>query len=405
MLNNLIGLEDELRSCLFENILPFWLDYGIDSEHNGIHTCLDKKGRSFSEEKSVWMQGRGGWLFAYIANTFNPENRWISASQTCVEFLRRYCIDPDDGRMFFSVSTTGLPFRKRRYFFSELFYIMANAELFRCTGNEELLKEALKYHSLVVRMYRSQDYDPYKVPAKFLSGFPAKKNLITTAMLMHVTSVLRNADQSNANTYLELENELKNEIIGSFYSRMYCVLLENVDENGNYIKELSSGRIINIGHNFEVLWYLLDDSAGCQSQEYIDWAAKCYKKTLEIGWDKDFGGFYTNLDLEGWPVPAFEADMKLWWVHTEAINCAIRLFRITGDKSYYNDFKTFLSYAHNRFLDSQNGEWVAYLHRDGSKVHPETKGNLFKGPFHVPRMYSETIKELITIRKNWTNNK
>jgi N-acylglucosamine 2-epimerase len=30
-------------------------------------------------------------------------------------------------------------------------------------------------------------------------------------------------------------------------------------------------------------------------------------------------------------------------------------------------------------------EWYGYLHRDGSVAQP-AKGNLFKGPFHLPRM-------------------
>lgn len=41
------------------------------------------------------------------------------------------------------------------------------------------------------------------------------------------------------------------------------------------------------------------------------------------------------------------------------------------------------TYAH--FPDHDCGEWYGYLHRDGSVAQP-AKGNIFKGPFHVPRM-------------------
>jgi N-acylglucosamine 2-epimerase len=37
------------------------------------------------------------------------------------------------------------------------------------------------------------------------------------------------------------------------------------------------------------------------------------------------------------------------------------------------------------FPDNEYGEWYGYLHRDGSVAQP-AKGNLFKGPFHIPRM-------------------
>ena len=41
------------------------------------------------------------------------------------------------------------------------------------------------------------------------------------------------------------------------------------------------------------------------------------------------------------------------------------------------------AYAH--FADPEHGEWYGYLHRDGSVSVP-LKGNLWKGPFHFPRM-------------------
>ena len=38
------------------------------------------------------------------------------------------------------------------------------------------------------------------------------------------------------------------------------------------------------------------------------------------------------------------------------------------------------------FIDEEFGEWYGYLHYDNT---PSTtlKGNIFKGPFHIPRMY------------------
>jgi N-acylglucosamine 2-epimerase len=35
--------------------------------------------------------------------------------------------------------------------------------------------------------------------------------------------------------------------------------------------------------------------------------------------------------------------------------------------------------------DPEFGEWYGYLHRDG-QVSVPLKGNIWKGPFHVPRM-------------------
>jgi N-acylglucosamine 2-epimerase len=41
--------------------------------------------------------------------------------------------------------------------------------------------------------------------------------------------------------------------------------------------------------------------------------------------------------------------------------------------------------------DRKYGEWYGYLHRDGTVAQP-AKGNLFKGPFHIPRMMAKSIE-------------
>ena len=72
--------EELLSSCV-----PFWLKNGVDTEYGGIINCLDREGKIYSEDKSVWMQGRCGWMFSYIYNNIeyihcskSPKNSLIS---------------------------------------------------------------------------------------------------------------------------------------------------------------------------------------------------------------------------------------------------------------------------------------------------------------------------------------
>ena len=54
--------DELLNSCV-----PFWLKYGVDSEYGGVITCVDREGKIYSTDKSVWMQGRCAWTFSYIS--------------------------------------------------------------------------------------------------------------------------------------------------------------------------------------------------------------------------------------------------------------------------------------------------------------------------------------------------
>ena len=78
--------------------------------------------------------------------------------------------------------------------------------------------------------------------------------------------------------------------------------------------------------------------------------------------------------------------MKFWWPQTEAIIANLMAHHLTGKEQYAEQFKTAHEYAHKLFPDPEYGEWFGYFHRDGSLSTP-LKGNMYKGPFHIPRMY------------------
>ena len=62
----------------------FWLKNGLDKVHGGIYTCLDRTGKVFSTDKSVWMQGRCGWAFAYLCSIYGVRQEWLAASKSCL---------------------------------------------------------------------------------------------------------------------------------------------------------------------------------------------------------------------------------------------------------------------------------------------------------------------------------
>ncbi|HEY9551758.1 MAG TPA: N-acylglucosamine 2-epimerase, partial [Prevotella sp.] len=46
------------KDDLTNNIMPFWLRFGLDKKHGGVYTCLDREGHLMDTTKSVWFQGR-----------------------------------------------------------------------------------------------------------------------------------------------------------------------------------------------------------------------------------------------------------------------------------------------------------------------------------------------------------
>ena len=78
-----------------ENIMPFWMKYGLDRKHGGVYTCIDREGRLIDTTKSVWFQGRFGFIAAYAYNNMERNPEWLAASKSCIVFIEKHCFDTD----------------------------------------------------------------------------------------------------------------------------------------------------------------------------------------------------------------------------------------------------------------------------------------------------------------------
>ena len=378
---------------LFENCLPFWLNYSIDDVNGGIYSCLDRVGQIYSTDKSVWLNGRSAWTFSHLCNQYGIRAEWHDVAESCLNFLNDYCIDRSDGRMYFSVTKDGKPLRKRRYFFSECFYIIANAEYALAFNDENALYAARKYYDFILSIYRDPSCDPYKITPKNLLYTRDCKTFSNVMILLNVTNTVKRCDPLNSMKYERISQELIDEMLNGFYNEEYGVFLENISSDGQLFDNCSTARLVNPGHGIEGAWFILSEAIDLNNHQLVEAAANIFKSTLSMGWDKEYGGLYYFRDLLGWPPEQCENNMKLWWPHTEAIIACIMLYEATGDDYFFKEFKKLTDYAFSSFSDPEYGEWYGYLSRNGEPVLPASKGSLFKGPFHLPRM-------LITVERS-----
>ena len=82
--------------------------------------------------------------------------------------------------------------------------------------------------------------------------------------------------------------------------------------------------------------------------------------------------------------------MKFWWPQSETIIASLYAYLATGDDMYLERHKLISDWTYSHFPDPEGSEWFGYLHRDGTPAQM-AKGNLYKGPFHVPRMMTKSF--------------
>ena len=387
------NVYEKFKSELLDSCVPFWLNYAVDKEYGGILNCLDRTGKVYSEDKSVWMQGRCGWMFSYIYNNVEKKQEYLDLAKSCIDFAANHCIDTD-GRMFFTVTRDGRPLRKRRYWFSETFYIMANAEYYMATGEGACLENAKKYFSFVYGMYKDPSTDPYKITPKSYIETRNTKTLANPMIMLNVAAIMRDADKDNFEYYDKIISGLI-EDIKCFHKPEYCAMFENISaEDNSVILDSAPCRVINPGHDIECAWFLLEEAIKRGDGKLILFAGRVFDEAFERGWDTEYGGIFYFKDVLGLPVEAYEHDMKLWWPHNEAVIASLMLYKQTGDAKYKEIFDRVTNYAFEHFSDREYGEWFGYLRRDGKCTEPPCKGHTYKGPFHVMRMLAKCVKML-----------
>lgn len=373
---DLIELKDFYQNQLLNNTVPFWFPRSIDTEHGGYLLMRNQTGDLIDTDKSVWFQGRTAWLLATLYNTIEPKQEWLDGAKSGIDFINQHCFDTD-GRMFFHVTQDGSPIRKRRYYFSETFAAIAMSAYAKASGDEAATEQARHLFGECIKYTTT----PGLLEPKYTSIRPSKGIGSPMIMINTAQQIRENIGDSRCDEWImkwiaEIENDFVKDDIK-------CVM-EQVAPDGSIIDHID-GRTLNPGHAIEGAWFILHEAKYRNNDPHlIELGCKMLDYMWERGWDKEHGGILYFLDVYGNPVQEYWQDMKFWWPHNEVIIATLLAYTMTGNQKYAEWHKMIHDYSYSKFHDKENGEWFGYLHRDGS-VAQTAKGNLYKGPFHLPR--------------------
>ncbi len=362
------------KAELVDNIMPFWLEYGMDGVNGGVYTCVDRDGTLIDSTKSVWFQGRCGYVMAFAYNNIEKNPDYLAASRSCIDFIEKHCIDTD-GHMFFSVTAEGKPVRKRRYVFSDCFAAIAMAEYSKASGDRAFADKAVGIFKNIRRMLSTPGFLEPK------SYVPGRGHSITM-ILVNVALVLKQVSDDPA-----LDEQIRSsasDIEKYFMHPEFKCVLESVTPEGGLV-DTCEGRTINPGHGIETAWFLMQASEVMGEPHFKDMGLTIFDWQYAWGWDEQYGGVINFRDCKGFPNQDYSQDMKFWWPQCETIISSLYSYIMSGDDKYLAIHRKANEWAIEHLKDREYGEWYGYLHRDGTVAQP-AKGNLFKGPFHIPRM-------------------
>lgn len=363
---------------LVEDVIPFWEKNCPDTEFGAYFTCLDRDGSVYDTEKFMWMQWRVVWMLCELYTKLSPNPEWLKLAKSGFDFLTKYGKD-EQGRYYFALTRDGKPTMAPYSVFSECFAVMGCAAYYRATGDESAKAEAVR----AFENYVQRERRPKGEWTKELPGKPATKNLGFYMMKANLYVVLEEClgDTSFKPDMLKTIST----VLDEFWNDEYKVIFENVGLDGSFDLSSMSGRHLNPGHAIEAMWFIMNAAAKNGDMALVNRAADVVLAELEFGWDKDFGGIYYFMDVLGKPHVELQWNMKLWWVHNEALIATAMAYKLTGREEFADWFERIHDWTWSFFPDPDYGEWYGYLDRYGKVTHL-LKGGKWKGFFHLPRM-------------------
>jgi N-acylglucosamine 2-epimerase len=351
------------RTELLDRVIPFWLRHSLDHQNGGYFTCLTREGALYDSRKYVWLQGRAVWMFSKLYNELDPRQEFLDAARLILDFLRRHSRDPQ-GRYYFSLTREGRPSFYQRKPYAAVFAMLGMLEFSKATGDTALRTEAVDLFWKI----RSWIDDPT------LLGRPPQLPsladvMVTTSMASEIASI--DPDPR----FRDILKQCLDQSL-AFYDPVRRIFLEHMPA------DTPEGRLFCPGDSIEASWFLLHAGPDEKMRALL---LDSIVGALEFGWDKEYGGLYYFMDVEGLPPLPLESNMKLWWPHTEATYATILAYSLTSDKRFLTWLERIDRHAFDHFSDPEHGEWFGYCDRRGELTNT-AKGNNNKGCFHVPRM-------------------
>ena len=189
---------------------------------------------------------------------------------------------------------------------------------------------------------------------------------------MHLTEALMAAFEATGDAgYLRKAERIASLIIGRHAANLNYRVGEHFDKDWNLDRNYRGSDIFRPagttpGHWLEWSRLLLQlwELGGRKLTWLPGASAKLFRNSIDLGWDKQIGGFFYTLDWENRPA----LRQKLWWPATEAIGAAAYLAaHLAADDSdpYYEDwYRRIWGFCNNHFIDHVHGGWHPELGED-----------------------------------------
>jgi len=145
------------------------------------------------------------------------------------------------------------------------------------------------------------------------------------------------------------------------------------------------------GHQVEWAKLLLQLYAHKPEAWMCERAALLFDRAMQLGWDQEHGGLVYGFAPDG----SFCDANKYFWVQAEAFAAAMRLYKLTNEARYLDDYHRIWAWSWRYLVDHEQGAWFRIRTRDGRAI-DDLKSPPGKTDYHTLGACWDVIESLAT---------
>ncbi len=388
--------KEQLQQELNDNILKFWIDHCIDSEHGGfIGEISPQLQVNSTADKSLVLNARLLWTFA-SAHRLNPSPKYLEMAERAYDYLLNHFLDREQGGLYWMVDYLGQPSQDKKQVYGQAFVIYALTEYYRAAGKQEALDLAVEIYHLLEK----HSYDPiHKGYIEALSrDWKQTGNLSLSDKDLNEKKSM-NTHLHVLEAYTNLYRVWKSPELKASLTELIEVTLDHIidPESAHFLLffdeawEVKSHHV-SYGHDIEGSWLIVEAAEVLDEPELlkrvIQTAIAMAEAVYAEGIDKD-GGIWNEADPNG-----LTDTNKDWWPQAEAMVGFYNAYQMTRDEKFEEAAAESWSFIQNYIVDKNGGEWYWGVDQSGTPLPHEPKVSAWKCPYHNSRACMEMLERL-----------
>ena len=383
-------IVSEVRKELTEHIIPFW-NALKDNKNGGFYGFMDHDLKlDKNAEKGVILHSRILWFYSNCYLVLGDPG-CLDNARHCYEFMRKYCIDPVNGGVYWLMNADGTVSDSMKHTYCQAFFIYALSSYYDASKDDSALKLALEMFETVeknctddVAYLEAMSADWKLIPNDALSenGLMADKTMNTTLHLIEAyTELYRVSSDERVFNRLKFLVELT---LDKIYYEQDSRLLVFFDREMNVI-----GDIHSYGHDIEATW-LIDRACEVMGKKELTARVRkmneaIVRKIADIAFEN--GALNNERDKDK------ISKIHVWWVQAEGVVGFMNAWQKYGEQRYLDISDALWENIKAEIIDKrEGGEWYSQILEDGMPDKAKPTVDPWKCPYHNGRMCLEVMK-------------